>query len=91
VASSGNTTTGLSQIASSDTSFGLTNTIVGRIYVVTPTASADLISLSGPNGLTYTIADDFTTTSLGGLDYHISNYDTQFTGTNVKTFVLNYA
>jgi hypothetical protein len=89
--SAGLTITGLTAMASSSTQFQMTTSIVGRIYVVLPVGLSPLVSLTGPGGLVYTVASDFTLSTLASLDYYILNYDTQLTGTNVKTFTLNYA
>jgi len=85
------TTTGLDQISSANNQFSLTSTVVGRMYIVLPSTLSALLSVSGPNGLTYTVANDFTLIMQGSLNYYILNYDTQLTGTNVKLFTLNFS
>jgi hypothetical protein len=83
--------TGLSQTADSATQFQLTSTVVGRMFVAIPiSVTTPLISVSGPNGLIYTVANDFTLTTIGAINFYQLNYDTQLTGTNIKTFTLNY-
>jgi hypothetical protein len=84
-------TTGLAQMASSDDDFVMTTSIVGRLYIVLPTTSDPLISITDFNGMTINIADDFTTSTIGSLVYYILNYDTQLVGSNEKEFTLNYS
>jgi hypothetical protein len=84
-------TTGLSQMASSDINFIMTTSIVGRLYVVLPTASDPLISITDFNGMTITVADDFTPITSGSFVYYILDYDTQLVGSDEKEFTLNYS
>ena len=83
-------TVALATIADSDINFSMTTTGVGRINVVTPITNAAVVSITGPNGLIYTVANDFTLTTIGSLNHYVLNYDTQLTGINVKTFTINY-
>jgi hypothetical protein len=85
------TITGLSQIANSATSFPMTTSVVGRMFVAIDTSiTTPMVSLTGPNGLIYTVANDFTLTLSGSYNFYQLNYDTQLTGTNIKTFTINY-
>jgi len=81
---------GLSTTAMSDTVFSLTSSSVGRIVLALPVSLPALVSLTGPNGLVYTVANDFTVITVGSLDFYQLTYDTQLTGTNIKIFTLNY-
>jgi hypothetical protein len=83
-------TIGLDTIASTSNTFQMTTSILGRLYVVTPLGVDPIISITDHNGLVYTIADDFTVSTSGGFTYYILNYDTQLTGTNIKTFTINF-
>jgi hypothetical protein len=91
------TITSLYQISSSSTQFSMTTSVVGRMYVVIPTAISSvtpMLTLAGPNGLTYPASDFAVSTFAVGAnsyDYYILNYDTQLTGTNVKTFTINFS
>ncbi len=82
-------TTGLLTAANSATYFQMTTSIVGRLFVVIPTTNSALLTITGPNGLIIPISD-FTATTVGSLVYYELNYDTQLTGSNLKTFTLNY-
>tara|TARA_R110000765_G_scaffold71466_7_gene138732 strand:- start:89 stop:778 length:690 start_codon:yes stop_codon:yes gene_type:complete len=85
------TNTSLSQTASSATQFTMTSSAVGRMFVVIDTSiTTPLVSVTGPNGLIYTVANDFTLTLSGSYNFYQLNYDTQLTGANIKTFTLNY-
>lgn len=84
------TTSGLNTTASDASTFQLTNTIVGRLYIVRPIGATPVVSVSDHNGLVTVVANDYTIITSGGLDYYILNYDTQLTGTNIKTFTLNF-
>lgn len=83
-------TISLTAIADSDINFNMTSTGVGRINVVTPITNPAVVSITGPNGMIYTVANDFTLTTIGSLNHYVLNYDTQLTGTNVKIFTINY-
>ena len=80
---------GLLTIAETDRIFQMTNSIVGRIYVVIPSTQASLVSLTGPNGMIIPVSD-FNLITVGTLNYYQLNYDTQLTGVNLKTFTINY-
>ena len=81
---------GLADIAYSDNTFNMTTSVIGRINVVVPITNLPVISITGPNGLIYTVASSFTLTVIGSLNHYVLNYDTQLTGTNIKTFTINY-
>jgi len=83
-------TSALATISSTATSFQMTTSVLGRMYIVTPLVTANILSITDQNGLMYTVAGDFTVSVVGGLRYYILNYDTQLTGTNIKTFTLNF-
>jgi hypothetical protein len=83
-------TVGLATIASSANTFQLTTSILGRMYIVTPTSSPLITGVMDQNGLVTVVATDYTITIIGSLRYYILNYDTQLTGTNIKTFTLLY-
>jgi hypothetical protein len=81
---------GLTAMASSSLSFQLTSTSIGRVYIVVPTTNDPLIAVVDNNGNTWTIANDFSQITVGSDLFYQLNYDTQFTGTNIKTFTLIY-
>ena len=83
-------TTGLALTSSLMTSFQMTTSNFGHLYIALPTGMNPLVSVTDPNGLIYTIANDFTLMTNTGYDYYILNYGTQLTGSNVKTFTLNF-
>lgn len=81
---------GLATIASNATTFQMTTSILGRIYVVTPVTANSITAIVDQNGMVYTIVGDFTVSVVGAQRFYILNYDTQLTGTNIKTFTLIY-
>jgi hypothetical protein len=81
--------TSLEQISSSVTTFDLTSTILGRLNIVIPTSTGTMLSVTDDNGLIIP-ASDFLKTTILGFDYYVLIYDTQLTGTNLKTFTINY-
>lgn len=81
---------GLTAMASSAPNFQLTSTGIGRVYIVLPTTNNPLIAVVDNNGNTWTIANDFSQITVGSDLFYQLNYDTQFTGTNIKTFTLIY-
>ena len=83
--------TSLTAQESSASSFIMTSSSIGRIYVVLPTSIADLVSITGPSGLLYSIANDFSVITSGSFKYYQLNHDTQLTGSNEKTFTLNFS
>jgi len=84
-------TAGLTAMASTDTQFTMTTSPLGRFIVALPVGSPALVSVFGPNGLVYTVVSDFTPITAGGYIFYQLNYDTQLTGTNVKTFTISYS
>ncbi len=82
-------TAGLSTTSMNSASFDLAATSLGRLNVVLPTSLGSILSITGPNGLVLPISD-FTLTTIGSLNHYVLNYDTQLTGTNLKTFTINY-
>lgn len=82
-------TVGLLTTSMDSTSFDLTSTSLGRLNVVIPTSLGPMLSLTGPNGLVLP-ATDFTLTTIGSLNHYVLNYNTQLTGSNLKTFTINY-
>ena len=81
--------TALSIGASTETSFSMTTSIVGRIYIVLPIGLPALTSVVDPNGYIYPISD-FTSIIVGSLVYYQLSYDTQLTGAYQKTFKFNF-
>tara|TARA_R110002012_G_scaffold257831_1_gene438124 strand:+ start:283 stop:969 length:687 start_codon:yes stop_codon:yes gene_type:complete len=70
-----------------DFSFDLTSTSIGRLLVAIPTADDDMIAIEDSNGNIWP-ASDFTKTISGGHDIWQLNYDTQFTGSYIKSFTI---
>lgn len=70
--------------------FDLTSTILGRLLVAIPTPDADMITLEDNNGNVWPVSD-FTKTTNGGHEIWQLNYDTQFTGSYIKTFTIKTA
>jgi hypothetical protein len=81
-------TTSLNAQSSTKNTFELTSG-TGRLYIVLPTTTATLLSVTDSNGLIIPISS-FTATTNGSLKYYILNWDTEFTGTNKKQFTLNF-
>tara|TARA_R110002073_G_scaffold2605_1_gene16947 strand:+ start:1604 stop:2320 length:717 start_codon:yes stop_codon:yes gene_type:complete len=88
------TSTSLSEAPSTDAKFDIVGaTVIGRLYIVLPTAlvtATPLLSVEGPSGLIFPISD-FTSTVSGTDTFYVLNYDTELTGTGIKNFILNYA
>jgi len=80
---------GLSEISSSEVQFSLISTSVGRLNIVIPTATGTMLSVTDHNGLIIPVSD-FLKTTIVGFDHYVLIYDTQLTGTNIKTFTINY-
>lgn len=78
----------LSQAASSSTSFTLTSSAVGRLYIVVPTTLDDIKYVTDNNGMVIT---EFTKATNVNLDYYVLNHDTQFTGDHNKIFTINFS
>jgi hypothetical protein len=83
-------TTGLSSQANSALTFSMTNSILGRIYVVLPTTASPIITITSSNGNIYPVSD-FNVITSGSLVYYILTWDTQLTGTNLKYFTINFS
>lgn len=82
-------TTSLLEISSEEVVFNLTSTSVGRLNIVIPTPLGAMLSVTDHNGLIIP-ASSFLLTVVGSLNHYVLTYDTQLTGTNVKTFTINY-
>ena len=82
-------TTSLAEISSEENTFDLTATSVGRLNIVIPALNGAMMSVTDHSGLTIP-ASSFLLTTIGSLNHYVSTYDTQLTGTNVKTFTINY-
>jgi hypothetical protein len=72
------------------TTFTMTFSSLGRLYIVTPTAHPMLLSVKDFNGLTLPITSNFTVVENAGLRYYILTYDIILVGSNQKVFTLNY-
>ena len=82
-------TTSLSEISSQENQFDMTNSSIGRLNVVIPTATGNMVSVTDHNGLVIPLSS-FLKTTIGSFDHYVLVYDTQLTGTNIKTFTINY-
>ena len=67
----------------------MTNSSIGRLNVVVPTANGSIVSVTDNNGLIIPLSS-FLLTTVGSFDHYVLTYDTQLTGTNIKTFTINY-
>jgi hypothetical protein len=81
----------LTAIPSDSVDFTLTTSPFGRLYIVLPISLPALKSITDNNGLIIPISEfSFATFSGDPYKYYFTNYDTQFTGTNEKTFKFNF-
>ncbi len=83
-------TAGLGEISSESVDFNLISTAVGRLYLVLPTTLNPIVSITDNLGNIWPVSD-FESSLVSGLQYYILNYDTQFTGTNIKKLTINYS
>lgn len=82
--------TNLSKQANTNLTFSMTNSIVGRIYIVLPIGASSIISVTESNGIIYPVSD-FDIIVSGSFTYYILKWDTQLTGTNLKYFTINFS
>ena len=82
----------LNETAYSNTSFILSETIFGRLYIGLPYSLTDLFSITDNNGMVITV-DKFTKydNTSESINYYILNHDTELTGLNSKKFTLNFS
>lgn len=81
------TLTGLNLMAGSSSQFNLTNSSIGRLIIALPTANADILTVEDNHGNVWPVSD-FTKTVSGSHEVWQLNYDTMFTGTNIKVFTI---
>jgi len=81
----------LYEMSSEEESFQLTTASPGRLYVAIPTASngADFKGIQDSNGLLIPVGD-FVLTIVGSYHFYYTNYDTQLTGSIIKSFLIIY-
>lgn len=84
------TLTALTEMSSDSTSFTLTSSSEGRLFVAVPTAQAPITSIVTPSGL-FIDVDEFTSTVSGSHTIYQLGYDTILTGSNNKTFNINFS
>jgi len=84
------TLTSLNEQSSLALSFDIISSSIGRLLIGLPTGDSDMIALQDNNGNIWP-ASDFTMSVVGGHELWQLNYDTQFTGANIKTFTIKTA
>lgn len=85
-------TAGLDSVIGSDISFTITDTTgVGRLIFVIDNDVTQPISIVDQHGNEWVIAEDFETYSNLFYTFYTLNWDTQFSGTEDKTFTFKYA
>jgi hypothetical protein len=81
---------GLSAQANSIHTFNLTNSSLGRLYIVLPTNLLPILSVTDQNSNIWPISD-FTVINVGSFKYYILNWDISLTNTNLKYFTINFS
>jgi hypothetical protein len=85
------TIAGLAETNSTASTFILTSSSLGRLLIGIPVALPPLLSVTDNNGLVFPISDfTVTTAEAGTINMYQLNYDTIFSGSNIKEFTLNY-
>jgi hypothetical protein len=83
-------TAALNVQANSAHTFILTNSTLGRLYIVLPVNLSSIMSVTDQNNNVWPVSD-FTLINAGSYNYYILNWDISLTNTNLKYFTINFS